>query len=64
MTRDELLAVIEAAARTGAKELDLAGNDLTELPPEIGQLTQLETLILAKDGDDGYVGNNLTNLPD
>jgi Leucine-rich repeat (LRR) protein len=63
MTRDKLLAVIEAAARTGAKELDLAGNDLTELPPEIGQLTQLETLILAKETDNRYLGNELTSLP-
>ncbi|MEO0434813.1 MAG: hypothetical protein AAF151_24295 [Cyanobacteria bacterium J06656_5] len=34
MTRDELLQVIEEAAQTGAKELDLSGNELTELPRE------------------------------
>ncbi|WP_163664660.1 hypothetical protein [Adonisia turfae] len=44
MTQDELLEVIEEAARTGATELDLSGAGLTELPLEIGQLTQLEIL--------------------
>lgn len=44
MTRDELLRVIEEAAQTDAKALDLAGNDLTELPPEIGQITNLSSL--------------------
>jgi internalin A len=63
MTQDELRQVIEEAAQTGAKELDLSGCDLTELPPEIGRLTELETLILAAEGDDGYRGNNLTSLP-
>jgi internalin A len=64
MGRDEALRAIEVAAQTGAKELDLAGYDLTELPPEIGQLTQLETLMLGKfDPRRGYVGNQLTALP-
>jgi internalin A len=48
MTREELLAVIEQAQAEGATELDLSDAGLTELPPEIGKLTQLETLILGK----------------
>ena len=34
ITQDELLQMIEEAARTGATELDLPGEELTELPPE------------------------------
>ncbi len=65
MTRDELLALIDQAAAEGWTELDLAGKGLTELPPEIGKLTQLETLILGKwdEEKNEYVGNELTNLP-
>ncbi|NEO88064.1 MAG: GTPase [Spirulina sp. SIO3F2] len=64
MTRDELLRVIEEAARTGAKELDLAGQGLTELPPEIGQLTELETLVLGTWTADRKIRTNrLTSLP-
>jgi internalin A len=48
MTWEELLALIDQAAAEGWTELDLAGHGLTELPPEIGKLTQLETLILGK----------------
>jgi internalin A len=48
MTQAELLALIEQAAEEGWKELDLSGKELTELPAEIGRLTQLETLILGK----------------
>ena len=48
MTREELLALIDRAAAEGWTELDLAGKDLTELPPEIGKLTQVKTLILGK----------------
>jgi internalin A len=48
MTREELLALIDQAAAEGWTKLDLAGHGLTELPPEIGKLTQLETLILGK----------------
>ncbi len=46
MTREELLLLINQASNEGWKELDLSGKGLTELPPEIGKLTQLETLIL------------------
>ena len=74
MTQDELLALIDQAAIEGWTELDLSGQGLTELPPEIGQLTQLETLILGKQVE-GYeragdrflpkgVSNALTALPE
>jgi internalin A len=48
MTQDELLALIERAAAENWTELDLSGQGLTELPPEIGKLTQLEILILGR----------------
>lgn len=47
MTPDELLQLIDQAAE-GWTELDLAGHNLTKLPPEISKLTQLEVLILGK----------------
>ena len=69
MTDEELLRVIEQAASEGWTELDLSGNDLTALPPEIGTLTQLKKLILGKyryddEGDIvGTIGNKLSALP-
>jgi internalin A len=62
MTQDELLQIIEQAAANGATELDLSGSDLTELPPEIGQLTQLEVLVLGKEENGEYIGNKLSCL--
>ncbi|MBD2301551.1 leucine-rich repeat domain-containing protein [Nostoc sp. FACHB-190] len=73
MTQDELLAMIEQAAAEGWRELDLSGQELTELPVEIGKLQQLESLILGKKVE-GYErvggrfleevsGNNLKMLP-
>ena len=62
MTQEALLRLIDQAAEEGWTELDLAGKDLIELPPEIGKLTQLETLILAKEVDGKYLGNALTAL--
>ena len=61
MTREELLSLINQASNEGWKELDLSGKGLTELPPEIGKLTQLETLILGtwakeKKGSQGIKG--------
>ncbi len=60
MARDEAYIKaeqeIEAARRSGAKELDLSGMNLTELPGSLGQLTQLERLHL------GF--NQLTTLPE
>ncbi|NEP15532.1 MAG: TIR domain-containing protein [Leptolyngbya sp. SIO4C1] len=46
MTQDELLALIDGAARDGRKELDLSKCRLTRLPPEIGQLQSLQQLDL------------------
>lgn len=72
MTQDELLQLIDQAATEGWTELDLSGQGLTELPPEIGKLTQLETLILGKvtkwEYPDGrptpqLSTNDLTKLP-
>jgi Leucine-rich repeat (LRR) protein/GTPase SAR1 family protein/CHAT domain-containing protein len=69
MTEEELLQVIEQAAIEGVTELDLSGNELTALPPEIGKLTQLKKLILGKYQDDKEadvpitIGNTLSALP-
>ncbi|PZO36431.1 MAG: hypothetical protein DCF17_17280, partial [Shackletoniella antarctica] len=65
MTHDELLQLIDQAAAEGWTELDLAGKGLTELPPEIGKLTQLEMLILGiyRQGQ-GWSSNLLTKLPE
>ncbi len=65
MTEEELLQAIEQAAAEGATELDLSGNELTVLPPEIGKLTQLKKLILGRydtKAFGGYIGNNLSEL--
>ena len=60
MARDEAYRKaeqkIEAARRSGAKELDLGRMRLTELPESLGQLTQLRSLYLQ--------GNQLTALPE
>ncbi|ODG98070.1 Ras family protein [Nostoc sp. KVJ20] len=73
MTQDELLVLIDRAVAEGWRELDLSGQELTELPVEIGKLQQLESLILGKKVE-GYEpvggrflekvsGNNLKTLP-
>jgi len=46
MRRDEIIKLIEEAARTGQTELDLCEKLLSELPGEIGQLTNLTKLYL------------------
>ena len=55
MTEEELLQLIEKAAAEGWEELDLSGEGLTVLPPEIGKLTNLQTLNLSH--------NKLSSLP-
>jgi Leucine-rich repeat (LRR) protein len=56
MTRKELLAIIERAKQSGQTILDLSQKWIQELPPEIGQLTQLTSLDLSD--------NQLTTLPE
>lgn len=46
MTQDELRQLIDQAAREGWTELNLRGEDLTALPPEIAQLSSLQSLDL------------------
>ncbi len=55
MTNEELLKKIQKAKASGATELDLSGNQLTELPSELFQVTSLTKLNLN--------GNHLTSLP-
>ena len=65
VTQDELLRLIDEAAADGRPTLDLAGKGLNKLPPEIGKLTQLKTLVLGRwDKKKGSLGNNLRTLPD
>ena len=56
LTRQELLAIIEKAARGKKTKLDLSGKGITKLPDEIGDLTNLWVLDLSK--------NQLTALPE
>ena len=55
MTEDELLQVIERAAKEDLQSLDLSNNQLSSLPPEIGKLTSLQSLELWT--------NQLSSLP-
>jgi len=55
MRRDEIIKLIEEAARTGQTKLDLSRNQLSELPTEITQLANLNTLDLSE--------NQLSELP-
>ncbi len=47
MTKQELLKKIQRAVRENAMYLNLSGQKLTELPPELGHLTQLQWLDLS-----------------
>jgi GTPase SAR1 family protein len=55
VTNEELLQVIEQAAKEKVTELDLSNNQLSSLPPEISQLSNLTTLYLSN--------NQLGSLP-
>ena len=54
MTQEELLQIIDEAARDEGDTLELSGEGLTALPPEIGQLQNLQELYLPR--------NQLTTL--
>lgn len=62
MTQQELKNLLARAAAEGWPDLDLRDLGLTKLPPEIGQLTKLRTLLLGKTNWESK-GNKLTNLP-
>ncbi|MBK9210867.1 MAG: leucine-rich repeat domain-containing protein [Anaerolineales bacterium] len=51
---------IQQALQSGATELNLSNMKLTELPPALGQLTQLTKLNLSNN----KLTNELTTLPD
>jgi internalin A len=55
MTKRELIKEIQRAVQNKVKTLELSSKGLIELPPEIGQLTQLQKLDLSN--------NKLTQLP-
>ena len=55
MVKDNVINLIKQAAREKKTELDLSGNQLTSLPPEIASFTNLTELNLS--------GNQLTSLP-
>ena len=66
MTDTELHTLIAQAKDEQWEELDLCGRSLSELPAQIGELTQLKRLILGKwnEEENQWFGNALTTLPD
>ncbi len=56
MDQKELIKIIEKAAREGAKNLELRGEGITQLPKQIGQLIHLQHLDLSN--------NQLATLPE
>ncbi|MBE9063084.1 leucine-rich repeat domain-containing protein [cf. Phormidesmis sp. LEGE 11477] len=56
VTRDEWLSFIDEVATRRQTKLNLSSCDLTELPPEVGKLSDLEWLILSD--------NRLKSLPE
>lgn len=56
VTRAEVLAIIDHAAHENSLDLDLSSCGISELPDEIAQLSNLQTLNLS--------GNQLTSLPE
>ena len=66
MERPSVLHLIAQAAEEQWEELDLSGTNLTELPPEIGNLGHLKRLILGKWDEENKVSvrNQLTTLPE
>lgn len=66
MTEGELLRLIDEAAADERATLDLSGQGLDELPPEIGKLTKLKTLVLGRwyKKTEEFFANDLKTLPD
>jgi hypothetical protein len=62
MEQNELLKIIEEAANTGQKSLDLSYNQLTTLPSEIGNLSNLEILKLDNNQLTGYIPESICDL--
>lgn len=64
MTRNDLLVIFNEVMREGRTELDLIGQGISELPPEIGRLKNLKTLNLGiRYGKEKTYKNQLYELP-
>lgn len=55
MNKEDVLETIKTAKKENSTFLDLSGNELSEIPPEIGELTDLEEINLGR--------NKLSGLP-
>jgi Leucine-rich repeat (LRR) protein len=55
MTEAELIQIIKQAAKDEVTQLDLSANQISSLPPEIGQLTNLQSLDISR--------NQISSLP-